>query len=192
MFGDPSANPFRFDKKPLEHVAKISVGHPFESRRFVSQGVKLCRGANVLPGSLDWSDVRFWEPEDCDRFSELALDSGDIILALDRPMISSGLKVAQATESDLPALLVQRVARIRALDKTYQNYLYAALNHPSFWNYCNPTETTIPHISPIELRRFPLLYPSKDIVKQFDCFVKLIMTSARTHRLAMKESELLF
>ena len=36
---------------------------------------------------------------------------GDVILAMDRPWIEAGLKWAFVRESDLPAFLVQRVAR---------------------------------------------------------------------------------
>ena len=82
-------------------------------------------------------------------------------------MISSGLKVALVLESDLPALLVQRVARIRSSKPGLSRFIFQCLKHPSFWNYCNPTETTIPHISPVELKNYPMIKPPDDLVERF-------------------------
>jgi len=41
------------------------------------------------------------------------LKAGDLVLSLNRPFIATGTKVAQIQPSDLPALLVQRVARLQ-------------------------------------------------------------------------------
>jgi type I restriction enzyme, S subunit len=167
MFGDPGLNPKGWDQEPLSSQADVKIGFPFKSAEYAELGVRLCRGANTLPDRLDWSDTRFWPPSDAARFAEYALETGDIILALDRPWISSGLKVAEVVQGDLPALLVQRVARIRSPLISNNAFIFQCLRHPSFWNYCNPTETTIPHISPVELKNFPMIKPPQHLLEKF-------------------------
>ncbi len=167
MFGDPLINPKGWPKTPLEEQANILVGHPFQSAEYTENGVRLCRGANTLPGRLDWGDTKYWPTDRSNDLELFSLQAGDVILALDRPWISSGLKVAMVKPADLPALLVQRVARVRGKTTAQTTFFYYALQHPSFWRYCKPTETTIPHISPVELRQYPLIEPSKDALDRF-------------------------
>lgn len=167
MFGDPGENPMNWDREPLSLQAEVKIGFPFKSAEYVEEGIRLCRGANTMPDRLEWSDTRYWPVSDAARFAEYALVSGDIILALDRPWISSGLKVAEVIQADLPALLVQRVARIRSSVPAEKPFVFQCLRHPSFWSYCNPTETTIPHISPVELKNYPMIKPPRELVAAF-------------------------
>jgi len=116
MFGDPVTNPKGWTTTPFGEWANLLTGYPFQSFKYVSTGsntIKLCRGANVLPGRLDWLDTVYWPETSTNNLEQYWLKEGDIVLALDRPWISSGLKVAKIENQDTPSLLVQRVARIR-------------------------------------------------------------------------------
>jgi type I restriction enzyme S subunit len=161
MFGDPATNPNEWPVSSLGEHIDLLTGYAFKSSEFVSRGdsVRLCRGANVLPQCIDWSDVRYWPNEKASEFERFLLAAGDIVLAMDRPWISTGLKVARMTNNDVPALLVQRVARIRPKDTLVHAYIYAALCHDRFTAHCNAvkTETLVPHISPHDIRSFPIV-----------------------------------
>ena len=163
MFGDPATNPKGWEVAELRGHIELLTGYPFKSKEFVPEGetVRLCRGANVLPQQVDWSDARHWPACRCEEFAEFALRRGDIVLAMDRPWISSGLKVARIAESDLPALLVQRVARIRPKPTLAASYVYVSLCHSSFAAHCNTvkTETVVPHISPNDIRSYRMPIP---------------------------------
>ncbi len=163
MFGDPATNPKGWGVAELRDHIELLTGYPFKSAEFVPEGetVRLCRGANVLPQQVEWSDARFWPIHRSDEFDNFSLQRGDIVLAMDRPWISTGLKVARISETDLPALLVQRVARIRPKSTVVAGYIYAALCHPSFAAHCNAvkTETVVPHISPNDIRSYRLPIP---------------------------------
>jgi type I restriction enzyme S subunit len=192
MLGDPRTNPKMWRVRELSKQASVKIGYPFQSKLYSERGVRLCRGANVLPGKLDWSDVRYWPERDAPEFDEFALEEGDVILALDRPWISSGLKVAQVNSSDLPALLVQRVARIRGNSRAHSDFIYQALLHPSFWEYCKPTETTVPHISPVELRDYPLIEPGGDVLERFGSASNTILSYRQKLNASLGEGNLLF
>src|SRR5262249_46438631 len=82
-------------------------------------------------------------------FEHLLVEEGDIILAMDRPLISSGLKVARAIAEDLPCLLVQRMARFRLADKGTTTFLYYSAQTHDFVTHLlgGQTGTQLPHIS---------------------------------------------
>jgi type I restriction enzyme, S subunit len=86
-------------------------GDAFKSEWFVDSGVRLVRNTNVGHGELRWADHACITAEMAAEYERFALSEDDIIISLDRPLISSGLKVARVTRDDLPCLLLQRVAK---------------------------------------------------------------------------------
>lgn len=157
------------NRASLNDLADILVGFPFQSASYSNgiDDIRLCRGANVLPGRIDWQNEARWPADQSERFSEYSLTSGDIVIAMDRPWISDGFKIALITNSDLPAFLVQRVARIRAKKFTDIHYLYYLMMSQEFQLHCRPTETTVPHISPNEIRSFRFLCWPNDLRVEF-------------------------
>ena len=176
MFGDPVSNPKGFETGLLGDYCDMETGYAFKSEAFQKSGVRLCRGANVLPGELDWSDVNFWS-NDSKLAERYILREGDIVLAMDRPWISTGLKVARVSNSDIPSYLVQRVARLRAIKGLSNEFIYFCIKHPYFMKHCVPkmTETTIPHISPLDIRSFPVLLPDATKVRTFSKIALKVM-----------------
>jgi type I restriction enzyme S subunit len=93
---------------------------------------------------------------------------------MDRPWIGSGMRVAQVKPSDLPSLLVQRVARLRARSGLDQSFLYAALRSLQFKAYFDPIVTgiSVPHISGDQILnyrcRVPNIEDQRLIVKSID------------------------
>lgn len=142
----------------LGELMESTVGFAFKSTEFVSSGVRLLRGDNIEPGRLRWSDARYWPLERANEFAELMLAAGEIIIAMDRPVISSGLKVARVRQTDLPSLLVQRVARIKEQLGICTDFAYAAINQNRFVNHClgHQTGTQLPHISEAQIRSYPI------------------------------------
>ena len=187
MFGDP-AQASGAATVTLEEVADFITGFAFKSKEFVLAGesIRLCRGANVLPNCLDWSDVVFWPKDRVAEFAKFELMVGDVIIAMDRPWISSGFKIAQVTADDCPALLVQRVTRLRGKSVT-NSFIYELLRQPAFTRHCKPTETTVPHISPKDIRTFAFCMPSEQALEAFDLQLEAIAKM----RFAITDSETL-
>ena len=149
----------------LGRVIDLMVGFPFKSEDFSQseEDMRLLRGINVAPGQLRWDEVVRWPADDVDRFSEYQIAVGDIILGMDRPIIGSGIRVAVANESDVPSLLLQRVACIRpARAKLTREFALRVLSSNSFLNYLTPifTGVSVPHLSPEQIRGFWISLPS--------------------------------
>src|SRR5690606_2610856 len=109
-----------FDK----HIDCLT-GFAFKSSDYSSNDgdIKLLRGDNIEPGALRWRDAKRWSVTDYKKMERYHLRDGDFVIAMDRTWVSSGLKVAEVKQNDLPCLLVQRVARIRARETLEQALL---------------------------------------------------------------------
>ena len=193
-FGDALKDPAIDKPVSLQEFADIQVGFAFKSADYTeaTDGVRLCRGANILPNRMDWSDLAKWPQERTKEFSAYLLREGDIVIAMDRPWISSGFKVAQITAKDLPALLVQRVARLRPNNPDDGDFLFALILNPVFTSHFKPTETTVPHISPVEIRNFLLHVPKTDVRKTFGAFSRQVRNLAHATLAASQNVENLF
>jgi type I restriction enzyme S subunit len=145
-----------------EHV-DLLTGFPFKSAEYTDDpaGIPLLRGANVSQGRLDWSGAKRWPFERTSEFKPFFLQSGDVILAMDRPWIEAGLKYAWITSRDLPCLLVQRVARMRGTNGLLTAYLRCLIGSKAFTDYIAPivTGVNVPHISPTQIRGFRFNLP---------------------------------
>ena len=138
-------------------VATVDSGPAFKSANFREQGagIRLLRGDNIEPGSLRWTRTKIWPSELLEGYEHLAVREGDLILGMDRPVISTGLKLARVMKADLPALLVQRVARIRP-NSINDRYLYYWLTSQEFIRHLqgSATGTQLPHVTLTSIRQF--------------------------------------
>jgi type I restriction enzyme S subunit len=74
-----------------------------------------------------------------------------------------GRNRAQIKKIDLPLILAQRVARLRAKNEFSQDFLAYVIKSDAFERYIDAvkTGTSIPHISPQQIKEFEFLAPSK-------------------------------
>jgi type I restriction enzyme, S subunit len=124
-------------------------------------GTRLLRGANVGVGALRWDDVAYWERMPSDGLDEYQLKVGDLVIGMDRPLISAGVRVARILESDLPCLLLQRVASLRTNTDLNAEFLMHYLSTPMFVAHFSPETTgvSVPHISPDQIASFVIAIP---------------------------------
>ena len=149
-----------------DHI-DLLAGFAFKSRNFTEEAddVRLLRGVNIGQGSLKWDQERRFPRSRAAEHSKFRLAVDDIVLAMDRPWIKAGLKWAAVREPDMPMLLVQRVARLRASGSLSQNYLRYLIGSPQFEAYVRPivTGVNVPHISPTQIRNFSFQLPPRDV-----------------------------
>ncbi len=158
--------PEHWEVTRLGRVVDLITGFPFKSEGFTQEeeDIKLLRGINISPGRLRWNDVVYWSSADSRKYAAFDLRVGDIVLGMDRPIIQSGTRVASVEDSDLPALLLQRVARIRPKSEFRTNFLMLLLVGKSFAEYLAPifTGISVPHLSPEQIRSFRAPLPPLD------------------------------
>ena len=147
----------------LGEVVDLLTGFPFRSDEYVSdpEAPRLLRGANIAQGNLRWDKAKRWPQEASEHLAPYWLRKGDVVIAMDRPWIEAGLKSSSVRETDLPALLVQRVARLRGTDRLDTRFLGYVIGCHDFAQHILSvqTGTAVPHISAQQIKEFKFLLP---------------------------------
>ena len=135
----------------LGQIVDMSFGFAFASSQFTHTGARLLRGINVGLGQTKWDDTVFAEGATCNPEHELM--EGDIVIAMDRPFIADGFRVARLTKDDCPAYLVQRVARLRTAAGVDQQYAFQFLQSERYQRHLRArvTGSSVPHVSGIDI-----------------------------------------
>ena len=145
-----------------DHV-ELMTGNPFKSAGYAGRlgGIRLLRGDNVAQGTIRWDNARYWPPGVAGVYQRYRLRAGDVVLAMDRPWIAAGLKYAALRPADVPSLLVQRVACLRALPTLDQRFLAYLIGSPPFTAHVLSvqTGTAVPHISGRQIQDFQFALP---------------------------------
>lgn len=166
----------------LGDIARLQPGYAFKSAWFVDEGVRLLRGTNIVPGGTRWDEVVHLSQEQAVQFREYDLGLGDIVIAMDRPVISSGMKIARLSTADLPSLLLQRVGRFIPFEGLHSDYLFHFVQSHEFQAHVGATATgtQLPHISQTDIESSIL--PLPPLNEQRRIVAKIEELSARNRR----------
>jgi type I restriction enzyme S subunit len=146
----------------LGEIAEIITGYPFPGEKYESSGnLRVVRGENVTIGNLRWDTEKHWN-HGIEGLEKYFLQSGDVVIGMDGSRV--GDNRAKVKQVDLPLILAQRVACLRAKRGFCQDYLWYAIFSDNFKNYVEAihTGTSIPHISQKQIEDFEILCPSID------------------------------
>jgi type I restriction enzyme S subunit len=93
------------------------------------------------------------------RFS---LEENDIVLAMDRPWVKSGLKIAKVSPKELPSLLIQRTACIRAPKDISSDFIFYSLQTDKYIKHLVSQQTGVgvPHISGKQILSYKISIPN--------------------------------
>jgi type I restriction enzyme S subunit len=169
---DKPLPPIAEDEKPFElprgwewvrvsDAVEMLNGYAFKSEWFKKTGIRLLRNLNISHGYVDWTHPAAIEANAANEFQSFALCKGDIVLSLDRPIISTGLKYAVIRDADLPCLLLQRVARLAPEKKLVSSdFLVLWLQSDLFVGTIDPGRSNgVPHISTKQVGGLTLALP---------------------------------
>ena len=152
--------PEHWDIKPLKAAGKIVSGFAFDE--FSTSGIRVIKISNIQTLRLDWTDESYIDEELFDKYKNFSINDGDVVFALTRPIISTGLKAAIANIGNKKVLLNQRNALFRPFDDFNKNFFY----HVLFCRYVfSQIEIGIdvtgqqPNVSPITIGNIKILYP---------------------------------
>ncbi len=189
MFGDPIMNPKQWPVTQLGKHINVLAGYPFDSSKYVSTGIKICGGLIIAPNGINWNECKYWPS--IDGYEEYVLCAKDIVMALDRPWISTGFKVAMISDRDVPALLIQRTARIRGVDFE-QEFILSLLRDKAFEKHCTVTGSLVPHISHKDIQRYEVITPPLALQQQFAAFVEKVEGLKATAKKELEQVDLLY
>lgn len=115
------------------------------------------RGINITEGAIRHNDEidRYYQGA-IGRLEKYRLDHGDLVIGMDGSKV--GKNSALITKNDAGALLVQRVARLRATSLAKINFIFHQIHAPRFHAYVDRINTSsgIPHVSARQIKEYPI------------------------------------
>jgi len=155
--------PFNWKIVKLGDVLEVQGGYAFKSSDYVDSGVKLIRITNISFGWTNLKDLSWLPLSYLERYKDFSLAEDDIVIVLTRPIIEGGIKAARIMRDALPALLNQRIARFKIIerDRINQGFLYYIIFSPNFTNYIKKRlgVTNQPNISAYEIEKISIPIP---------------------------------
>ena len=184
----------------LENHIDLLSGPAFKSAEFTDDvnDIPLVKGENIGQGKILWSKSRYWPKQKVEEYKQYQLDVGDVILAMDRPWVTAGLKYSWIRPGDPPALLVQRAARMRGINGLRTDYLRYIVGSKPFSDFIKNIMrgTNIPHISGKQIKLYEFLLPSTreqdSIVDVLSVYDDLIGNNYRRIKLLKESAQQLY
>lgn len=124
--------PERWNAVQAKEVVEFFGGYGFSSRLVSNDGTKWLKIANVGINEIKWDAVSYLPDYLLKSFKDYSLAECDVVMALTRPLLGDQLKVAKIENKDLPALLNQRVAKLKPKSNTNLNYIYYSIQREDF------------------------------------------------------------
>ncbi|MBS1550201.1 MAG: restriction endonuclease subunit S [Bacteroidetes bacterium] len=164
-----------WEEKRLSDITNIINGFAFSSKDFKKTNpVKSIKITNVGVNSFVFDNENNLPLSCLEKNKSVCIHQGDIVIALTRTIISSGLKVAIVPKEYDLSLLNQRVAAIREGNSLKNSYLYYFLTSKIAKDYVLEHVNTLmqPNLSINDLKKFPVNFPKletqQQIVNQLD------------------------
>lgn len=151
----------------LDEICQVVTGFPFKSSLYsFKEGIKVLRGENVSLGFLRWDTEKRWK-DNLDDYKNFYLKENDYVIGMDGSRVGRNRTII--FNSDLPLILAQRVACLRAYREEQQSYLNILLMRDEFEKYIElvKTGTSIPHISSNQIKSFKCLIPNERPLNAF-------------------------
>jgi type I restriction enzyme, S subunit len=186
----PSENKSENGSRVSDYVMILN-GYAFKSEWFVPYGIRLLRNTNIGHGSVQWEEVAYVAKDRANEFAKFALDDRDIVISLDRPLISTGLKVARISKKDLPSLLLQRVGKVKLKNNELDSdYFFMWLHSPAFVNAIDPGRSNgVPHISSKSIEAIPFAPPPLAEQKRIVAKVNQLMSLCNDLEAKLRQAE---
>lgn len=124
-------------------------------------GTPILRGINITEGHIRHSkEMDKFYLGDTSEISKYLVEENDIVIGMDGSKV--GKNVSLVSKIDVGSILIQRVARIRAIDADIK-YLYQNFISQRFRTYVDNVNTSsgIPHISSKQIRDYEIGFPPK-------------------------------
>ena len=151
-----------------EHC-KIVSGKAFKKSEYSDSGVRLFQIANVSFNKIVWDKIAHLPKSylSDEKLKTLVLKEGDLVMALNRPMLNNELKIGILGKSDVPSILYQRVGKFVFDSNINSKYLGYFLQSPVFikWLSKELQGVNIPFINQSNLLGFSE-FPYVDIELQ--------------------------
>ncbi|MFV7640576.1 restriction endonuclease subunit S [Shewanella algae] len=117
---------------PSKEIVSYLGGFAFSSKAATTDGIRWLKIANVGLNEVKWDAESYLPASYSQVHQDYLLGESDVVMALTRPILGETLKVAILNETDAPALLNQRVAKLVPKNAGDQRFLYYLVQTSNF------------------------------------------------------------
>jgi type I restriction enzyme S subunit len=164
-------------EQPLGELVDLLSGYPFDGKDIVEDrsGERLMRGINITEGVVRHNpEIDRYYLGSMDGLEKYRLEEYDLVIGMDGSKV--GKNSSLILGDDVGALLIQRVARLRAGSAPLINFIFHQIHSPKFHAYVDRINTSsgIPHISAKQIRDYRI-HSTSDAEQQriADCLSSL-------------------
>lgn len=123
--------PAHWEVKRIKYIGKIISGYSFKSEDFTQTGVRVMKISNIQTMRVDWTDDSYLPENFLTEYERFKINKGDLVFALTRPIISTGIKATIVNEQE-KILLNQRNAVLKSGDKLNVRWMYYMIFNEKF------------------------------------------------------------
>lgn len=148
---------------PIKYIGKFINGYSFKSTDFSSTGIRVLKISNIQHMRIDWSDESFIDDIFYESHENFRVLKGDLVFALTRPIISTGIKAA-LIDIDEPILLNQRNSIYRPSEINIKWMYYILLSSNFIQEFDSRIDKTgqQPNISSNDIGEITVPIPNED------------------------------
>ena len=160
--------PKHWEVKKIKYLGKFINGYAFNSNEFVEEGIRVMKISNIQTMKTDWTDSSYISEKYYDKLKQFRVNENDLVFALTRPIISTGIKATIIKDTE-KILLNQRNTMLKPNSIVYIKWLYfIILNNDFIQIFDNLIDKTgqQPNISTKDIENIEIPLPHKDEQKQ--------------------------
>ncbi|MCJ1655192.1 restriction endonuclease subunit S [Staphylococcus sp. NRL 21/187] len=100
-----------WEEKILSQLLEIKSGKVYKETEYTKEGIQLVQGESIDHHKI--KKIKTFLPDEyLNNTKNVVLEEGDIVLALNRPIIKDKLKIAKIPKQVAPSILYQRAGKI--------------------------------------------------------------------------------
>ena len=168
----------------------IVSGYAFKMSDYVQSGIPIVNGESIQHGNVSTKNLNFLPEEFSDKYKGFILNTGDIILGLNRPITNGNLKIAQVPMDLHGALLYQRAGKIIIINNSDIKFSYQLLGKEvTEFVLKEAVGSDQPFISTTKLKKWLIFIPTLEEQLKIGSFFERIDNLITLHQrkpLAMK------
>ena len=158
------------------------------------KGTPILRGINITEGFIRHNKEidRFYPKTLNEKTEKFILKINDLVIGMDGSKV--GKNVALIDEKNIGSILIQRVARIRALNSANINFIFQKIFSSEFIKYVDLVNTSsgIPHISLQQIKDFKTSFPLNILEQEkIASFLSLLDSRIQTQKKIIEDLRLL-
>ena len=163
---------------------KVSSGFAFKLEDYTEIGVPIVNGESIQHGVVSSNKFNYLPDSFRNKYPQYVLNTGDIVLGLNRPVINGELKIAKIPEKLDKSLLYQRAGKVEYIRPISKKFSFILLDKEILkYTLKEAVGSDQPFISTTKLAEWKMFVPSSnDEMEKLGIFFNLLNNAIALHQ----------